>query len=31
MRTFVEDRQIEYLQGKKVPFVTIGFLQVIQV
>ena len=24
MRTFVEDRQIEYLQEKKVPFVTIG-------
>ncbi len=24
MRTFVEDRQIEFLQAKKVPFVTIG-------
>lgn len=24
MRTFVEDRQIEFLQQKKVPFVTIG-------
>lgn len=34
MRTFVEDRQIEYLQAKKVPFVTIGssnYKDVIQI